>query len=489
MTAAEGSFASEVARRFRLKAQLEHPLAGHPYDMSIPPPGFDETSVEDAAGSERLIEVFKACVTEATGTSDLEIQRRLVWTALHLEDEYERRSRADGGLAALKAALGALSDRGHKDLVRCRLALNALRAGDVAAAESWLGECDPAPEIIDLDSAYRQARALLLSEKGDFRGVLALLGDNLEELPVAKPQRPILTALRLHALESVGRHEEARVELDKASTDMGLEVVLGALARGNWAPALRAEQDCVQEAARVFEAEERERARVHSRESELLRLLAERRDLRTGTRALSPPLAGAPVLALVLLLFPITPIRCFCSADPFMGMQGHLLCPHVCEGCTGPYRVHTVWNHHGGGESSTNGPQYFCQTPRNGVATMSDAEMSDKARMLGRYELHFAPAAATYLSLLVLLLPVALYLAGRTHVVSIAKRARLKQQALALHAELRAGGDREGSALPPFLDTDTTPPPTTRGLPFALGLFAVCGVIPFLVIVIEILAR
>lgn len=488
--AAGGSVAAEIARRFRLKAQLEHPLAGHPYDMVVAPPGFDGALATDAAAGERLIEGFKACLREAEAGGDAEVQRRLVWTALHVTDEYRRSEQGDNGRRSLEMALSALSDRGHQDLVRCRLAREELRRDQPAAAARWLDACDAAPEILDLDSAYREARGLWLAATGDLRGVLALLGDNLEELPVAQEQRAVIAALRIHALEASGRHAEARVELGKAGEVVGAKEVGEALALGGWAPAARAADDCSREVSRAEEGEELRKNEWRARAAELDRLLAARRDARTGGRALSAPLVGAPLAALLLWVFPITPIRCLCSADPFMGVQGNVLCPHLCEGCTGPYRVHTIWRHTGPGKSSTNGPQYFCRTPQNEVATMSDAEMDRHVSSLGKYELYAAPAAATYLTLLVLLLPLVLYAARKTHMVSIARRERFEGQARALHAELRASPGPDGATVPLLFDPDAVDPaPPARGLGFALGLFALCGVVPFLVIVLEIALR
>ena len=67
--------------------------------------------------------------------------------------------------------------------------------------------------------------------------------------------------------------------------------------------------------------------------------------------------------------------RCTLDADPFMGAHGYLLCPSVCSGCTGPFRIHTVWQRNGA-EVSTGGAQYFCRASDNHVESMSDAELA-----------------------------------------------------------------------------------------------------------------
>src|SRR5262249_54161217 len=141
-----------------------------------------------------------------------------------------------------------------------------------------------------------------------------------------------------------------------------------------------------------------------------------------------------PVFALAGLVVVTIP-RCTADADPFLGAHGYVLCPYRCKGCTGPYRVYTEWEHNGG-EHSTNGADYYCPTRTNKVATMSDADLARNARELGAYELSIAPAAATYLTFLLLGMLALPWFAFRGHQEAMMRRKAMDASIDALVAKL-----------------------------------------------------
>ena len=101
------SMADEVARLSQLKSQLEHPVHGHPYDMSRPSGGMrgDEP---DAV----IKKAWQAAKATGAGASP-DSQRRLCWLALRLASSEARRDEITAR-AVLETALDLLPDVGHR---------------------------------------------------------------------------------------------------------------------------------------------------------------------------------------------------------------------------------------------------------------------------------------------------------------------------------------------------------------------------------------
>lgn len=94
------------------------------------------------------------------------------------------------------------------------LARAACRAGDLSAAEAWLGLCDEAPDSLGADSAYRFARALLDTRLQRFDRVLGVLGANVGDVPIDNELEAECVALRANAVERSGRAAQAVDMLD-----------------------------------------------------------------------------------------------------------------------------------------------------------------------------------------------------------------------------------------------------------------------------------
>ena len=134
-------------------------------------------------------------------------------------------------------------------------------------------------------------------------------------------------------------------------------------------------------------------------------LVAQRRRLRVGYAAAARSVLGLPLVALVALL--LTTAFRWIDFDPLLGSPGYVLCPMACEGCTGPWRVVTHWHRNtNGGFATKNGPQYFCPSPTNGIASLTLEQSKDRRDAFSDSELVMAPAGATYLAWLLLLLPI-----------------------------------------------------------------------------------
>jgi hypothetical protein len=85
-------------------------------------------------------------------------------------------------------------------------------------------------------------------------------------------------------------------------------------------------------------------------------------------------------------------------------------------------------------DATAKGPQYFCLSPANSIATLSDSQLNSSLRQLQAYELVAAPAAASWLMLLVLLSPAFPYLLLRSRRAGKARAAALDNASSAISA-------------------------------------------------------
>ncbi len=168
-------------------------------------------------------------------------------------------------------------------------------------------------------------------------------------------------------------------------------------------------------------------------------LVAERRALRTGYAAAARSVLGLPLVA-ALGFAAITVPRSFFDVDPLLGSPGYLLCPTVCQDCTGPWRVVTHSTRRAN-RDIRGAPQYFCPSPTNGIASLSDNQLKDRRASYARYELVAAPAASSWLAIVLLFLPAAVLHAW--HAASSAKG-----KAAEIDAELFAAAKQLGLAVP-----------------------------------------
>jgi hypothetical protein len=144
------------------------------------------------------------------GEGSIEAQRRVYWLAVvGVNSDFE----ATHMRAILETALELLPDPGHHHVIRCVLSGLANRMGDSASAERWLAGCDPTPDNVSLDSAYRLGLAPILTRRQDWPRLLALVGAHPNELPLDGARRDAFKYFRVHALEALGHHEQAAEQL------------------------------------------------------------------------------------------------------------------------------------------------------------------------------------------------------------------------------------------------------------------------------------
>ena len=113
-----------------------------------------------------------------------------------LEPRHER--------ALLENAAEVLSDRRYRQVLRCLLAQRAVLAGDFVGAGEWLETCNQRCTDLQEDSAFRLAASCLATARGDFRLVLAVLGQHIDEVPILDGRDGEAAILRANALEKTG---------------------------------------------------------------------------------------------------------------------------------------------------------------------------------------------------------------------------------------------------------------------------------------------
>jgi hypothetical protein len=115
--------------------------------------------------------------------------------------------------AVLESALETLPSPPYRQVLRCALALEAARVGDVAGAEDWLAPCERRPYDLVADSAYRHAAAYVATLEGQWARALEVLGASGQDVPVAADRDVACTLLRANAHERLGRVDDAVEEL------------------------------------------------------------------------------------------------------------------------------------------------------------------------------------------------------------------------------------------------------------------------------------
>jgi hypothetical protein len=409
--------ADEIARLSRLQAQVDHAVAGHVYDLETFPPllaaGGHLPSVKDQLPElERLWPWAKS-----NAPAGLEQQRALLWVASNMARSLRGAGRDEVGRARLETSLNLLADPGHRLLARTNLARAAIAAGGLQEAATLLSECDPAPEVLELDSALRYSSARLKLAQGDPTAALVLLGPDLSNMPFSKALAAHAELARIHAYEVLGNTAKAEqlwaksVALAKAnplelarSEDLAPRTRLGPLrlkARG-----LRQQADHASSISNVF----------------------------------AEMFLYAPMVCLVLSV--LASIEgCTTKRGPLLGLVGELTCPYVCKGCEPPLTLH-FWSTSSGSKSV--GHQLaLCDTTKIRPSTMEHVALMSWYDKFPHQEVPGGAAllfAVSYLVLFPVSFLPALVLAIRGRSRLKRKEPELLQQLAPLEAELRAAG-------------------------------------------------
>jgi len=167
-----------------------------------------------AALATQLWQQARAALSSGAGKPSDE--RQLYFLTLALDNYWALKRDDRRRRALLETALESCTEPLHLQVLRCEMAGQARRLGDLDAAEAWLAPCDPRPHDLNMDSALRRQRAAIATARGDFAAVLELLGAEIDEIPIADLYDHSATMLRANAHERRGDVARATAQLEQA---------------------------------------------------------------------------------------------------------------------------------------------------------------------------------------------------------------------------------------------------------------------------------
>jgi hypothetical protein len=189
----------EGERVRRLQMQDGRPLVPPPSLMALIPHG----QIEPWRVQE-VFAVYQGTRKEVRATHSPDAGERLFFLTLIIAN-YLGSAKEDARLrAVLETALDTLELPRHRQVLRGMLSRNAVREGDVMAAERWLAPCDARSDDLMSDSAFRVSRALLDTARGDHRAVIAVLGPTEQHVPIDDTMDSSAAVLRANAFEKSG---------------------------------------------------------------------------------------------------------------------------------------------------------------------------------------------------------------------------------------------------------------------------------------------
>lgn len=202
------SAAEEVARLARIAQQRDGEGFADPFDMSTAP-----ASLEPDSSKQRLQQEFARLLAKPEAERLAADERAICWIALKLAARASASGDALEARACLEGTLDHLPDAAFRHLLRARLAVLAARAGELEAAEAWLAGCDPAPEVLSLDTIYRLARVELDLHAGRLELAHERLGMREgDEVPLDSSYGDQAALLRM-AIFARGKREDKAAEI------------------------------------------------------------------------------------------------------------------------------------------------------------------------------------------------------------------------------------------------------------------------------------
>ncbi len=180
-------------------------------------PGAVAALVEDSKIAERhqaeALSTWHRASAKLLDQANDDAATTLFWLTLFLANSFARDEDQRRRRALLDGALDRLSAPEQQQTVLCLMSDGAALARDFDAAEHWLARCDPRPADLASDSVFRTSTAMLRTVRGDYEGVLEVLGATHDEVPIATSSVAFCAVLRANALEQTGASDEAIAEL------------------------------------------------------------------------------------------------------------------------------------------------------------------------------------------------------------------------------------------------------------------------------------
>lgn len=211
-----GAPAPEAMRLQGLRQQDGRPLVPPPSVLQLLDAGaLPQWKVQEATM------LWQQARRESAATQSPDAAERLFFLTLALGNFFTEAGDMVRVQGLYESALDALPLPRQKQMMRGALSRLAVRAGDLAAAEMWLAPCDARSDDLQSDSAWRLARAMIDTARGNYPAVLGVLGGRFEDVPVLDAMDAMAVLLRANAWERSGNLDAAVAALMEYLTRAG----------------------------------------------------------------------------------------------------------------------------------------------------------------------------------------------------------------------------------------------------------------------------
>lgn len=162
---------------------------------------------------DEALSLWKSTCRQLASGSDYAASERLYYLTVLLSNHFSEQDDALRERAMYESALDVMTLPRHRQILRGMLARKAARSGNTKAARKWLEPCNPRSHDLESDSAYRVSMAEILTVEEDWKGVLEVLGEDTEQVPVTSLLDGKAIVQRANALEHLDRIDEAAAQL------------------------------------------------------------------------------------------------------------------------------------------------------------------------------------------------------------------------------------------------------------------------------------
>jgi hypothetical protein len=192
------------------------------------------------AGSKRAKKAWQALRRELAAGDSVVSEERFYAMTLKRVDSLSQQGSEREVRSLIETALEYIRDPCHQQVLHARMSTLAVLAGDTAAAEAWLARCNPFADDLEMDSAYRIARALVATALEHWAEVIKVLGRRPRDVPIARACDDVCSILRANALDRQGSIKRAARDLLPVTLTGRLDPLLSAFEALHLCPSSRA---------------------------------------------------------------------------------------------------------------------------------------------------------------------------------------------------------------------------------------------------------
>lgn len=210
-------FASEAHRFELLRSQDSKPL--------MPPPSIRKFNVAGSlpdSKADQAMEEWQKTRKKMEKEAAFQIEERFYFLTMMLYGQLSRKKDQRRQRALLETALELFKERRYIEEMRGMLARNAAREDDLIAATEWMEKCDSQSADIYVDTSYRFSNAYIETMRENWDKVLTLLGNNINDVPIADHADVVCGVIRANAHENKGEVDLAKMQLIELMTQMPL---------------------------------------------------------------------------------------------------------------------------------------------------------------------------------------------------------------------------------------------------------------------------